>query len=519
MKNRQRNIVVILILIFLMQIIFLGLVWADDWTQTSQSDFDAGIKTNVDTFSDPGNVTLSQVWIKSPANPVLDLGPPGSWDDDLVWAPRVLYDGATYHMWYSGDDGVTGRIGYANSSNGITWTKYPGNPILGPGPGAWEAQSVYVPTVLYDGVTYHMWYTGYDFSNTYRIGYANSSDGITWTKYSGNPILDIGSPGSWDDFRVHANSVLYIGTTYHMWYSASDGSTQRIGYATSPDGITWTKHSANPILSPGPPGSWDDVHVYYPTVHYDDTKKIFHMWYIGYDGVDLRIGYAISLDGIIWNKSATNPVLDIGPPGSWDDNYLYIPVVLYDGLKLNMWYTGNDGSNFRIGYATYCYQSSGNLISGVFDSGSKGTIWDFINWTEYLPFGTDITMATRSGDTSIPDASWSPWSLEMWDELSSAIPSPRSRYIQYRATLSTIDQYITPILCEVNINYTLNTAQPPTLLSPPNDIFIKNNTPICEWSFNDAEGDSQAGYTVQIDDDSLFISIDYSSGDVDSGNL
>jgi predicted GH43/DUF377 family glycosyl hydrolase len=460
MIKSHRKINIILIYLFVIQATFYGLVLADVWTQTSQSDFDAGTKVNVDIISDPGNITLPRIWIKNLTNPVLDLGPPGSWEDYFVWAPRVLYDGTTYHMWYSGDDGTTGRIGYASSFDGISWIKYSGNPILDRGSlGSWEEQSVYVPTIHYDGVTYHMWYTGYDYSNTYRIGYAYSSDGFIWTKYSGNPILDIGSPGSWDDYRVHANSVLFIGTTYHMWYSASDGSTQRIGYATSPDGITWTKHSANPILSPGPPGSWDDVHVYYPTVHHDGTG--FHMWYIGHDGVTLRIGYASSPDGITWTKSAENPVLEPGPVGTWDDNYLYIPNVLYDGLKFNMWYTGHDGSNFRIGHASLCYLLSGNLTSSVFDSGSIGTSWNFINWIEYLPLGTNITMATRSGDTSIPDASWSSWSVEMWDETGSAITSPNSRYIQYRATLSTTDQYVTPVLCEVNINYTLKSEPPP----------------------------------------------------------
>ena len=156
MKNSSS--IIILIFILMIQLTFLGIVYAYDWIQTSQSDFDSGTKLNLDTISDPGNVTLSREWNKFPSTYVLDIGPPSSWDKDLVWTPRVIFDGMTYHMWYSGDDG-TGNIGYANSTDGVTWTKYPSNPILDPGPGAWEAQSLFVPTVIFDGVTYHMWYT------------------------------------------------------------------------------------------------------------------------------------------------------------------------------------------------------------------------------------------------------------------------------------------------------------------------------------------------------------------------
>ncbi|UCE39257.1 MAG: hypothetical protein JSW00_08580, partial [Thermoplasmata archaeon] len=280
LRIRLRGIVMILTFMFIMQSILLGSAQADVWIQTSQSDFDAGTKTNVDTISDPGNVILTQGWIKNESNPVLDLGPPGSWESNLVWAPRVIYEGGKYHMWYSGDNG-RGRIGYANSTDGVTWTRHPSNPVFGPGPDTWEKQSVYVPTVYYDGTTYHMWYTGYSFSNVYRIGYANSTDGINWNRYPGNPIIDLGPPNSWEEVSIHATTVIHDGSTYHMWYSAENSTTHRIGYANSINGLDWTRHPENPVLDTGPPGSWDDTHVFYPTVHYNDITSTYHMWYIG----------------------------------------------------------------------------------------------------------------------------------------------------------------------------------------------------------------------------------------------
>jgi len=183
---------------------------------------------------------------------------------------------------------------FATNALGQTkWTKYEGNPITpDPGaPGEWDDSQVGNPSVLFYDGTYKMWYTGYDASNR-RIGYATSDDGIVWTKYEGNPVLDLGVPGAWDDSHVWAPSVLFYDGTYKMWYSGNDASNERIGYATSDDGIVWTKYEGNPVLNLGAPGAWDDYHAYNPSVlFYNGTYK---MWYSGYDASNRRIGYATS---------------------------------------------------------------------------------------------------------------------------------------------------------------------------------------------------------------------------------
>ena len=178
-----------------------------------------------------------------------------------------------------------------------------------------------------------MWYGGDDGSNT-RIGYAISEDGIHWTKDSLNPVLDLGPSGSWDDTHVVAPWVLFDGANFRMWYHGHDGSSFRIGYATSEDGIEWTKDALNPILDLGPLGSWDDRHVETPVVlMLDDTT--FYMWYAGNDGSNTRIGLATSSDGISWTKSESNPVMDIGT--GWDNRSIFPEAVLYDGSMFQMW--------------------------------------------------------------------------------------------------------------------------------------------------------------------------------------
>ena len=77
----------------------------------------------------------------------------------------------------------------------IDWIEYASNPIIQPTTG-WESGAVLTPAVIKQGDTLKMWYTGTtSLFNPSSIGYAWSLDGITWTRYGGNPqgpALDTG---------------------------------------------------------------------------------------------------------------------------------------------------------------------------------------------------------------------------------------------------------------------------------------------------------------------------------------
>jgi len=188
-------------------------------------------------------------WELDPANPVFTAIPEGNWHVIAVGGGAVIHDGNEFRMWYGGFDGSKGQGGYATSPDGTNWTRHPDNPVLRVGPeGTFDSTYATPNAVIYQGGTYHMWYNA-GASRWESIGYAFSDDGLTWTK-SSTPVLEPGT--GWENHLVQWPEVLFDGTTFHMWYCGSQAIGGRpidlsFGYATSPDGITWTRDPENPI--------------------------------------------------------------------------------------------------------------------------------------------------------------------------------------------------------------------------------------------------------------------------------
>jgi hypothetical protein len=264
-------------------------------------------------------------WTKH-ITPVLDVGNPGSWDSYDAEAGAVLYDGAKYNMWYSGysSSQFNYQVGYATGINETTWTKR-ANPILSAGPSAsWDVAAVMWTSALRSSPSggFKMWYTGWDGSKLVdgywinnQIGYATATNETTWTKHPLNPVLTMGNAGQWDDARVHIPVVVHDSAAglYYMFYTGMNRATeiQKIGFATSSDGIAWRKYSGNPVLAPGPSGSWDQKTLVIGAVIM--VRDTFRMWYTGLDANGLtRIGYATS-PRITWGVTEGTREL----PQSW----------------------------------------------------------------------------------------------------------------------------------------------------------------------------------------------------------
>jgi len=276
----------------------------------------------------------------------------GDWDNANINTSCVVSDSGVYKMWYQGWGvmGVwPGVIGYATSSDGISWTKPLTAPVLVGTSGMWDEQGVEQPHVIHKGGEYHMWYGGFR-DGKGQIGYATSPDGITWTKTVTNPVLQPGSPGEWDELGIGGPFVVKASGVYTMWYQGEGNAGWGIGLATSPDGMHWTKYAGNPVLLPGAAGEWDEWFIGDANVVWDGM--IYQIWYTGgLDGwKDLQVGYATSTDGVNWIKYGNNPVLGPGPD-VWDEDSVTEPNVLLQGSTFKMWFSGSDGERGHKGYA------------------------------------------------------------------------------------------------------------------------------------------------------------------------
>ena len=282
-------------------------------------------------------------WVEYPDNPVIEPGESGSWNAGGNWGTAAIFDGSMYHLWFTGHEqnGYWSGVGHATSTDGVEWTMDPGNPVIAAGEsGEWDDSYVLSGAVIHDGTQFHMWYSGSGGAEE-SLGYATSPDGSMWTKHDGNPVMDAGASGTWDDTWLGPSSVIADGENLRMWYWGSNGSGGSIGYAESPDGIHWTK-LPEPVLEPQtiPGGAWDAEIVYTPLVIFNPNPPMYQMWYGGNDTDTPFVGYAFSSDGIEWTRHRDNPVIEAGHP-----------VVLFDGSNYHMWYAYYDGV-WRISYAT-----------------------------------------------------------------------------------------------------------------------------------------------------------------------
>ena len=220
-------------------------------------------------------------WVDYPGNPVLS-GQNSAYNNCGIAQPVIIKDGNIFKMWYVGDAcSAVHYVLYAESEDGINWTHPHSGPVLSPGPqGTWDSWAVHPGAVIKENGIYKMYYSG--FSNKYdpwHIGLATSSNGIDWIKNPGPVFMG----GTGDDYQVFTASIIKIEDTYHMYYSGGyyhpNGSTSRINLATSGDGISWTRYSGNPIITST--NTWEGTGVRYSSVIKDND--IYRMVYMGID--------------------------------------------------------------------------------------------------------------------------------------------------------------------------------------------------------------------------------------------
>lgn len=264
----------------------------------------------------------------------------------------VKFDQGKYRMWFSWRP--VNLIALTESGDGIHWTPpqvvFPADPDS-----SWESSEVNRPTIVIRDGVYHMWYCGQVFADEFHsartcIGYAVSSDGVTWTRRS-EPVMEPQLP--WEKYCLLCPHVLWDEErqVYRMWYSAGEMyEADAIGYAESKDGITWERHPENPIFRPDPQSYWESTKVEACFVFPHDGW--YYMFYLGMDGDLIATnGLARSRDGITgWERHPDNPIL-AGTDGTWDNMGICKAVCLPSEDGFIAWYNGAGRRIEQVGVA------------------------------------------------------------------------------------------------------------------------------------------------------------------------
>ena len=116
--------------------------------------------------------------------------------------------------------------------------------------------------------------------------------------------------------------------------------------------------------------------------------------------------------------------------------------------------TANPGKIMRMASSL---AARGTYESEVHDAAAAAR-WGTIRWRGATPGGSRIELATRSGNTAIPNDTWSAWSAAHTDASGAPITSPNARYLQWRATLHRGDA--SPVLTSVTAAYLPRNRRP-----------------------------------------------------------
>jgi hypothetical protein len=219
----------------------------------------------VDLSMAPGHEVLSV----SPS-PALSLGALGTFDDSGVMNACIVEREGTLYLYYVGmTTGKTvpfrSFTGLATSRDGLSFTRVSRSPIL-----ERDEVDPYLTAASfampYDN-GWHLWYTSgvrWELEagvpkHFYHIKYASSRDGVTWER-RGIVCIDF-RPG---EYAIARPFVIHEDGVFKMWYSYR-GRSYRIGYAESFDGMIWERKDDCVGIDVSDSG-WDSEMICYASV-------------------------------------------------------------------------------------------------------------------------------------------------------------------------------------------------------------------------------------------------------------
>lgn len=221
-----------------------------------------------------------------------------------------------------------------------SWKRTALEPILGPQGDGWESAGVFNPTVVRHDGKVVMLYRAQDRSGTSRLGYATSADGVHFTRRA-EPVLSPEAEYE-KDGGVEDPRLVKIGDTYYLTYTGYNKKDAQLCLATSKDLLKWDRKG---VMLPAYKGRWN---VGWTKAGAIVPEKIAGKWWMYYLGTAAdktdQMGLASSPDLLHWTDELDTPVL-AKRPGRFDSRVVEpgpAPLVTDDGIV--MVYNGADDS-------------------------------------------------------------------------------------------------------------------------------------------------------------------------------
>ncbi|SLM50307.1 conserved protein of unknown function [Nitrospira japonica] len=241
----------------------------------------------------------------STVQPILSPGPTGHFDEHGVYPSSIVTVGNKKYLYFIGwNRGCRQPLFYASiglavsEDGGRSFERLFRSPIMARS--EHDPCLVTSPNVFIDNDLWRMtyvsgirWEESADggLKSVYHIKYAESRDGISWTR-DGTVAIDFASK---DETNIARSSVLKFGGAYRMWYSTARLPVRpyRIGYAESDDGTRWTRIDEGVGFDVSDEG-FDSEMICYPHVIHHENK--LYMFYNGNGFGREGIGLAVADD-------------------------------------------------------------------------------------------------------------------------------------------------------------------------------------------------------------------------------
>lgn len=182
--------------------------------------------------------------------PVLNIGAPGCFDDHGVTPMTVVKVGSELRLYYTGWQ-LSSTVRYylltgmaISRDGGESFTRAHQVPLLERSDSELTIRTA--AHVIHHGGRWKMWYIGGSSTilidgkqvPTYDMRYLESADGLAWENQGRTVMVPAGE----DEYGFGRPYVLETATGFEMWYSIRTRSRgYHLGYATSPDGMNWTR--------------------------------------------------------------------------------------------------------------------------------------------------------------------------------------------------------------------------------------------------------------------------------------